>query len=153
MRNLAVVLTLLLAAACSHNTIAGTNIPDEPETRALLDVLNKYKEGMEERNAQALLALTAPSYYDTSRINRPIDYAALQKELPADLGKLAGVRLEMTIKDVKVDGQKANVDFFQVLRYAVRLPDGSEKWQPAQSDDARMKFVQAGGVWKIASGL
>jgi hypothetical protein len=151
MRNL-VALTLLLAA-CSHNTIAGTNIPDEPQTRAVLEVLNKYKEGMEERNASAVLALTAPDYYDTSRVNRPIDYAALQRELPVDLGKLTGVRLELTIKDVKVDGPKANVDYFQVLRYAVKLPDGSEKWEPVQSDDARMKFERADGVWKIAAGL
>lgn len=151
MRNL-LALSLLLAA-CSHNMIAGTNIPDDPQTRAVLEVLNKYKEGMEERSAPAVLALTAKDYYDTSRVNRPIDYAALQKELPVDLGKLTGVRLELTIKDVKVDGAKANVDYFQVLRYAVKLPDGSEKWEPAQSDDARMKFVNADGVWKIAAGL
>lgn len=151
MRTLA--LLALLLAACSHNTIAGTSIPDKPETRAVLDVLNKYKEALEERNAQALLALAAPGYYDTSRANRPMDYAALQRELPADLARLAGVRLELTIKDVHVDGSKANVDYFQVLRYAVRLPDGSEKWEPAQSDDARMKLVQVDGGWKIASGL
>lgn len=154
MRTLAALaLTFLSLAACSHNTIAGTNIPDDPQTRAVLEVLNKYKEAMEERNAPAVLALAAASYYDTSRVNRPIDYATLQKELPIDLGKLAGVRLELTIKDVKIDGRKANVDYFQVLRYAVRLPDGNEKWEPPQSDDARMKFVEADGAWKIASGL
>ncbi len=151
MRNLLAL--SLLVAACSHNTIAGTNIPDDPQTRAVLGVLNQYKDAMEERNAPAVLALTAPGYYDTSRVTRPIDYAALQKELPVDLGKLTGVRLELTIKDVKLDGPKANVDFFQVLRYAVKLPDGSEKWEPPQSDDARMKFVQQDGVWKIAAGL
>ena len=151
MRNL-LALSLLAVLACSHN-IAGTSIPDDPQTRALLDVLNKYKEAMEERNAPAVLALAAPGYYDTSRVTRPIDYPALQKELPADLGRLSGVRLELTIKDVKIDGKKANVDYFQVLRYAVRLPDGGEKWEPVQSDDARMKFVEMDGVWKIASGL
>ena len=151
MRNL--IALSLLVAACSHNNIAGTTIPDEPQTRAVLDVLNRYKEAIEEHNAKAVLALAAPGYYDTSRVTRPIDYAALQKELPADLERLGGVKLEMTIKDVKVDGSKANVDFFQVLRYAVKLPDGSEKWQPPQSDDSRMKLVRLDGVWKISSGL
>ena len=151
MRNLTAL--LLLLAACSHNTIAGTNIPDEPQTRAVLEVLNKYKEAMEEKNAPAVLALTASTYYDTSRVNRPIDYAALQKELPADLARLGGLRIEFTIKEVKVNGKQANIDYFQVLRYAVKLPDGNEKWEPAQSDDARMKLVEADGVWKISAGL
>ena len=143
----------LLLAGCAHHTIAGTSIRDEPETRAVLDVLNKYKEAMEEKNAGALLALAAPDYYDTSRVNRPIDYAALQKELPADVARLGGVRIELTIKDVNVEGPKARVDYFQVLRYAVKLPEGGERWEPSQSDDARMKLVKQDGLWKIASGL
>lgn len=143
----------LLASSCSHNTIPGTNIPDDPETRAIIDVFGKYKEALEERDAAAVLALTSRTYYDTARLNRPVDYAALERELPKDMAKLTGVKLEITVRDVKLEGDKANVDYFQVLRYSVKLPDGGEKWEPAQSDDARMKFARVSGVWKISAGL
>ena len=143
----------LLASACSHNTIPGTSIPDNPETRAVIDVFGRYKAAMEDRDASALLALTSPAYYDTTRLNRPMDFAALQKELPQDMAKLSGVKLELTVRDLKLEGDKAHIDYFQVLRYSVKLPDGGEKWEPAQSDDARMKFARVAGQWKIASGL
>jgi hypothetical protein len=61
------------------------------------------------------------------------------------------VRLDATIKDLQVKGAEARLDYFQVLRYAVATPNG-EKWK-SESDDARMRFVQVNGEWKIASGL
>jgi hypothetical protein len=145
---------VLLTAACSHNLIPGTNIPDDPQNRAVLDVFGRYKEAMETRDANAVLSLAAPAYYDpgdTSRAKAPIDLAALQKRLPADLGKLTGLKLEISVKDMKVEGDKANIDYFQVLRYAVKTPSG-ETWR-SESDDARMRFVRVAQGWKIASGL
>ena len=73
------------------------------------------------------------------------------RKLKADLAKVTGVRLEATIKDLEVKEGKARLDYFQVLRYAVAT-DAGEKWK-SESDDARMRFVQVNGEWKIASGL
>ena len=64
---------------------------------------------------------------------------------------MAGLKLEVTLKDVQVKGDRANIDYFQVLRYAVNTPAG-ERWK-SESDDARMKMVKVGPEWKIASGL
>src|SRR5205823_14744215 len=55
MRIAAATSTLLVCAACSHNTIPGTQIRDAPENRAILDVLAAYKAAMEARDANALL--------------------------------------------------------------------------------------------------
>lgn len=145
---------LVLVAACSHNLIPGTNIPDDPQARAVLDVFARYKEAMETRDANAVLALAAPAYYDVGDVSRskgPVDLAALQKRLPADLARLTGLKLEVTVKDLKIEGTKANIDYFQVMRYAVKTPSG-EAWH-SESDDARMRFVLDAQGWKIASGL
>jgi hypothetical protein len=145
---------LLLLAACSHSTIPGTQIPDEPRTRAVLDVFGRYKEALEARDANGLYALAAPTYYDAGDPVRglgPTDYQSLPGKLQHDFEKVAGVRLEVTIKDVQVKGEEARVDYFQVLRYAVNTPAG-ERWK-SESDDARMKLVKVGPEWKIASGL
>ena len=148
------LLACLLAAACSHATLPGTNIRDTPAARAILDVFGRYKDALEARDPTAILALTTPGYEDPgdpARGIEPADRAALERKLKADLAKVTGLRLEATIKDLEVKEDQALLDYFQVLRYSVATPSG-EKWK-SESDDARMRFVRVGGEWKIASGL
>jgi hypothetical protein len=145
---------LLALAACAHATIPGTNIPDNEQTRAVLDVFGRYKNALEGRDPSALYQLAAPNYYDAGDMTHgqtPTDYQHLQQKLTHDFDNLAGVRLDATIKDVAVKGDQAQIDYFAVLRYAVKTPRG-EVWKP-ESDDARMKLVRVGGEWKIQSGL
>lgn len=150
--------TLLLATAsllaCSHATLPGTQIPDSPENRAVLDVFSKYRNALESRDATSLLALAAPTYSDIGDAAHslgPTDYANLQQKLQTDFARVNGIKLEATIKDIEVKGVDARLDYFQVLRYAVKTPTG-ESWK-SESDDARMKFVMVRGEWKIVSGL
>jgi hypothetical protein len=148
------LLACLLAAACSHATLPGTNIRDSAENRAVLDVFGHYKQALEARDASAILSLTSPDYKDAGDPARgvpPSDRASLQEKLKTDLAKVTGVRLEATIKDLQVKNDQARLDYFQVLRYAVTA-DAGEKWK-SESDDARMRFVRVNGEWKIASGL
>jgi hypothetical protein len=143
------------ALACSHQMIPGTTIPDEPQTRALLDVFVRYKRALEARDANALLHLAAPDYSDpgeTSRGEGPTDYETLKTKLPLTFEKLSDLKLEATVRDVEVKGQEARIDYYQVLRFALRTPNGGERWKSV-SDDARMKFVRVQGEWRIASGL
>jgi hypothetical protein len=152
MRTAALLAFALLA--CSHATLPGTNIPDRPENRAVLDVFSRYRDALQARDPVALLALAAPGYYDTGDPSHgvgPTDYAGLEKKLQSDFQKINGLRLEATIKDIQVNGEEGRLDYFQVLRYAVATPTG-ERWK-SESDDARMKFVRISGEWKISSGL
>jgi hypothetical protein len=148
------LLACLLAAACSHATIPGTSIRDNPESRGVLEVFARYKQALEARDANAIIALTAPGYADAGDPARgigPSDREGLQQKLKGDLAKVTGLRLEATIKDLVVKNDTAQLDYFQVLRYAVAADTG-EKWK-SESDDARMRFVRVNGEWKIASGL
>lgn len=154
MRLAALLLATSSLIACSHATLPGTEIPDSPQNRAVLDVFVRYRDALEARDATSLLALAAPAYSDsgdTSRGVGPIDYAGLQQKLQTDFARVNGIKLEATIKDIDVKGDAARVDYFQVLRYSVKTPTG-ESWK-SESDDARMKFVKVKGEWKIASGL
>lgn len=156
MRIASATLAVFVCAACSHNTIPGTNIPDQPENRAVLDIVAAYKAAMEARDPNALLGLTAPSYYDKGDPNKmsttgPLDYGGLRREIPDDFKDVKSVHLDITVRDVQVEGDKARVDYYAVLRYAVSVPAG-EKWF-SEADDARMRLVKVNGRWKIASGL
>jgi hypothetical protein len=154
MRATAALACALALSACSHSKIAGTNIDDSPAARAILDVFNKYRQALEARDPAGLLALAAPSYTDPGDAPHgvgPTEYSSLPDKLKKDFDHVTGVRLEATVKDLNVQGDKARLDYFQVLRYAVATPSG-ERWK-SESDDARMKFVRVDGQWKIASGL
>jgi len=151
---IAPLLGLAALAACSHNTIPGTNVRDDPQNRAVLQVLANYKEAMEARDANALISLAAPGYFDKGDPARPgdaHDLEGLRKSVPRDFKGVRALKLDIDIRNLKIEGDRAQVDFFGVMRYAVAVPNG-EKWF-TESDDQRMKFVRIGNEWKIASGM
>jgi hypothetical protein len=140
--------------ACAHATIPGTNVPDEPENRAVLEVLARYKLAMEARDPNGLLTLAAPDYFDrgdSSRPSEPRDLEGLRRTLPRDFTGVRTLKLDIDIRGLAIQGDRAQVDYFGVMRYAVAVPNG-EKWF-SESDDQRMKFVRIGNEWKISSGM
>lgn len=149
------LLALAALAACAHGKkIPGTEIDDEPQNRAVLQVLANYKQAMEARDADALLALAAPGYFDKgdpSRPTDPHDLPGLRKTVPKDFSNVRALKLDVDIRNLKIDGDKAQVDYFGVMRYAIAVPNG-EKWF-SEADDQRMKFLKIDGDWKIASGM
>jgi hypothetical protein len=148
------LLALAALLACSHAVIPGTNVPDDPQNRAVLEVVAMYKQAMEARDARALLSLAAPGYFDQgdpSRPSEPRDLEGLRKSVPKDFSDVRALKLDIDIRNVKVEGDRAQVDFFGVLRYAVAVPNG-EKWF-TEADDARIKLARVDGAWKIVAGL
>ena len=138
---------------CSPSLIPGTRIPDQPDNRAVLDVVGRYKQSAEALDLQAVLALASPAYFDktSARGAAPVDYAGLQRALGEKFGRVKALRMEITVKDVRVEGDRAEVDYFLVMHFAVDLPN-KEKWFP-ESDDQRMALARIGGEWKVTSGL
>ncbi|GAC1340261.1 MAG: hypothetical protein NVSMB23_10280 [Myxococcales bacterium] len=151
---LATLSAALSLCACAPSLIPGTRIADKPETRAALDVLSKYKTASEALDAEAVLALAAPTYFDNgsaSRTHQTVDYEGLQRVVPAEFEKLRALRMDITVKDARVQGDKAEIDYFLVLHYSIKLPSG-EKWH-SESDDVRLYLARMGGQWKVTSGL
>jgi hypothetical protein len=44
--------------------VPGTDLPDTPEARAIVEVLERYRVAFKNADGDALLALASPSYYD-----------------------------------------------------------------------------------------
>ena len=142
-----------LLAGCSPSLIPGTRIPDRPDNRAVLDVVGRYKQSAEALDLQAVLALASPAYFDrtSARGAAPVDYAGLQRALSDKYSRLKALKMEITIKDIRVQGDRAEVDYFLVMHFSVDLPN-KEKWFP-ESDDQRMALARINGEWKVTSGL
>ena len=145
---------LALLAACAPRLLPGTDIRDTPENRAVYDVVRAYQQALERRDAPAILALVAPDYFDNAGTPDPsddIDRARLEKTLPADLAKLEGVRLDVTMRNIQVQGDNAIAEVFYETYYRVETPAGPVPRRDSDVHQIHLRKIE--GAWKITSGL
>lgn len=150
--------TLLVTAAllggCSTKRIPGTDIKDSPETRAVVDAIEQYRVAAERRDANAVLALVSKRYFDNAGTTDPgddVDYEQLRKRLVDDYAKLVAVNMEIAVKRIDLDGERAAVFIFYDERYRIRMKSGEVAKQA--SDIHRMQLVLEDGVWHFVSGI
>ncbi len=151
---LAASLAVLSLAACGPKRIPGTSIRDTPDTRALVALVDQYRAAAERRDAASVLALVSPKYFDDAGTPDPaddIDAAQLRQRLAEDYAKVAALRLDIGVKAVDVDGDKAQAIMFYEQHY--RIATRSGEVAKVSSDEHRMTFAREAGGWKVTSGL
>jgi ketosteroid isomerase-like protein len=153
-RTALLVLVTLAAFACSPKRIPGTEIVDNADTRAVYDVVQAYRKAMENRDAPAVLALVAPTYFDTAGTPSPLDdldRAGLEAALTKDFARAEGLKLDLTVRKIEVTGDDAQAEVFYDEYFRVQTPSGTVPRR--DSDVHRMKLHKIDGAWKIVSGL
>jgi hypothetical protein len=147
------LLVLGLALACAPRYLPGTEIVDSPDTHAIANVLEAYRQAMEKRDPQAVLAMVAPDYFDSAGTSDPaddVDRAALEKRL-GELSKVDVLRLQLSVRDIRVKADRGEATVFFDQYYRVATPNG-----PVARHDAdvhRMTLRKIDGAWKFTSGL
>src|SRR5512138_608345 len=124
-RSALLALAALLAAACAPRLIPGTDVRDTSANRAVYDVLLKYREALEKRDAEGVMALVAPAYYDTAGTPDPaddLDRGRLEASLRQDLAKTESVKVDFTIRRIDVNGDDAQAEIFFDTFYRVKTP-------------------------------
>ncbi len=143
-----------LALACAPRYLPGTDIKDTAETRAIASLLEAYRQAVERRDTQAILAMATPDYFDNSGTQDPaddVDRVGLEKRLD-ELKQVADLRLALALRGIDVTGKneaRADVTFDQF--YRVQTPNGPVARH--DSDIHRMTFKKLGGKWLFSSGL
>lgn len=143
----------LLSLACMPRRIPGTEIDDTSETRAILSVMEQYRQALEARDAEQLLSLVSPNFKDnsgTATIDDDFDFQRLKAELPGYLSKLENVRLEMTVRKIQVAEGAARAIYTYTTSF--RMPALAPKPQ-SDSEIKEMAFERLDGHWKIISGI
>ena len=149
-RLLLVVALAGLAAACGPHRIPGTDIEDSGDTRAILDVMERYRGALEAKDVNAVLGLVDPSFRDTAGTLTPeddIDYARLKTVLPQRLARLSDVAVRFEVKTIDVRGASASAVYTWTSAFRLGGKPVNE------SDIKRMEFRRTGEGWKIVSGL
>jgi ketosteroid isomerase-like protein len=154
-RSAALTVLALAALACAPRRIPGTEIRETADTRAIFDSVRTYGQAMQEEDVKGVLALVAPDYFDTSGTPDPVDdmdAARLADAIRSDFDHVEGLRLELTIRDIRVEGDRGFAEVFYDAWYRVQTPQGTIPRRDSDLHRISFRRVQKGD-WKIVSGL
>jgi hypothetical protein len=149
----AATLAVLALAGCVHN-IPNTEIADTPDNRAIIQVVDQYRQAFDRRDVQGVMALVSPSYFDDAGTGDKADdvnYAELPRVLSETFSRLASMRLELGVTGINVKGSGATVDLFYDALYKINA--GRSEISKRDSDVQRLLLRSDGISWKIVSGL
>jgi len=154
-RSLATLALFLLLAACAPKRIPGTDIADTSDTRAILNIVERYRSAVEKRDSNGVLQLVSMTFKDDAGTATPeddLDYQALQKKLPERFAKLEDIHLDLSIRKVSVneDTGKASVIYYYNMSF--KMPGLSSKTR-SESEIKQMWLKREKGEWKITSGV
>ena len=154
MRTLTFALICVSAASCAK-TIAGTDIRDTEENRAILEVLGELRASMQERNAEKILARISTEYFENMGTIDQSDDFGYQKFateiLPKTLEATEEFYVDFEIHDVVVNGKKAHADIRFASRAKINMPAGAS-WD-SQREFNRIELQKEEGRWLVIAGL
>lgn len=156
--SIAVALTAvtLTSLACTPKKIPGTELDDNDDTRAILDVMEKYRVALEKRDSQAIISLADESFKDDGGSANPDDdynYQDLYTKLPDTLKRLGDIRLELNVRKIELseDTSSARATFTYTQSY---LMPGLQSKKQSDTEIKQMIFKKSGdNTWKIVSGV
>lgn len=154
----ALVLGLLagsVAAGCAHQRmVPGTSVVDNPENRAVLGVIEQYRQRLIEKNVEGLLLLASDKYFEDSGTPNAVDdygYDGLKFVLANRLTRLRSIRYDIQYRGAKVENNRAEVEVF--LSGAFELIGESREAYRRIGDHHRFVLEKSGDKWKFVSGM
>ncbi|MBI3185247.1 MAG: DUF4440 domain-containing protein [Myxococcales bacterium] len=154
-RTLLAAALITLASGCAVRHIPGTQIEDNDENRAILEVMKRFREAVEERDAQKVINLLADSFKDDVGTPSPeddLDYQSIRERLPQDMAKLDEVRLDMSVRKIEISRAENTARAVYTYTSSYRMPTFSAR--PKTDEEIKeMWFKRVGGEWKITSGI
>jgi hypothetical protein len=145
----------LLSSACATiNVIPGTKVPDTKPNREVLEVCERYRHALEDRDAATLLAMAHPNYYEDSGTPNGSDdygYDGLRDVLQKRLGALKTVRYNIEYRAIAITGHHANVDIRYDASFQLATEMG-DRWERKQNDK-RIELENDGKRWLIIAGM
>ena len=149
-----VLLPLLVVACAVIPVIPGTKVADTKLNREILDICEKYRHALEDRDAATLLTLAHPNYYEDSGTPMGADdygYEGLKEVLAKRLAALKTVRYNIEYRKVSVEGHHAMVDIRYDASFQLATEMG-DRWERKQNDK-RIELENDGKRWLIIAGM
>src|SRR4051794_35911350 len=131
-----VLACLLFVSGCATvAVIPGTTVHDTKQNREILEICEKYRRAMEERDAATLLALAHPQYYEDSGTPKGDDdygYQGLRDVLGKRLAQLRTLRYNIEYRSIEIEGNHARVDIRYDASFQLATEMG-DRWERKQN--------------------
>lgn len=155
MRPIPTFAALALVSACATIAhISGTTVADTKVNREILEVCERYRHALEERDAGTLLAMAHPNYYEDSGTPKGDDdygYEGLKQVVSTRLAQVRSIRYSVEYRDIEVKGRHAQVDIRYDASFQIAT-DMGDRWERKQNDK-RLEFEYDGHRWLFLSGM
>ena len=144
------------AGGCINSTLPMTDIPDNDDTRAIHAKVLAYKEAMEARDIDAIMALVSHRYYEnggTTETDRDdYGYETLRDVvLPRLRQNVKALQYQVIFRRIEVEEDQAFADYEFFSRF-LYVEGGREAWDQ-DNDFNRLTFRMEDGEWMIVAGL
>ncbi len=140
--------------ACAHDKIPRTDIDDTDENREIYRLVQAYEQALENLDADALLALVSPNFYENNGNlddEDDYDYYGLKDNLKVDFERTRTMQVEFRVDAIEVNEDQAYAEVFYQIRAQNEYPSGL-KWETG-ADRTRLQLERIDGKWLIVAGL
>ena len=140
--------------------IPGTKVPDTRLNRDLVQICEKYRHALEDRDAETLFAMASPNYFEDSGTPKAEDdygYEGLKQVINARLAALKSVRFNIEYRGVELQGNpgdkgsRAAVDIRYDASFQISTELG-DRWERKQNEK-RLELESDGRQWKFVAGM
>jgi len=149
-------LLALAVTGCAPRKIPGTELDDTSETRAVIDVMQKFRAAVEKKDADAIVKMADKSFRDDGGSSNPdddLDYASLGPKLAARMAKMSNVKLDVTVRRIEFDDDTKMARVTYSYQVSFNLPEYTSRTQ-SENDIKQMLLKRVGeDEWKITSGI
>jgi hypothetical protein len=156
------LLSSLASVACGPGIIEDSavvaedaDIPDTPEFREIVYLVEVYRRAIEDKDVASLRNLVSSDYYENSGTTHTTHddygYNGLLEVFEVYAESVRQIRLQVLIHSIEISGDRANVyvDFGFNMHYVV---NGQERWQVDRGLN-RIELVWEQEQWRILAGL
>jgi hypothetical protein len=120
--------------------IPNTTVPDTSENRAVLQVMERYRHAVEERDVGTLLGMADPMYLDevgTPTGEDDLDHGALAPRLAAWASRVIEIRFEIRYHRVTIEESRVIVEYRYTASFKMPTAEGGEPRWSRRVADAR----------------
>jgi hypothetical protein len=148
-------LACLWLCACEPTLIPNTRVADTGDNREVVEFIERYRQAVESRNVQALLAMASANYFDdmgTPAGDDDIDFDGLQVGLTRLREEVIGARYQISYRAVTyVPDQRVLVDLLYTGWFRVNTADGPQ-WK-RRLEPHRIVLAREDRGYRIMSGM
>lgn len=146
----------LAPGACAHpDFFPGTTILKNEENEKIVDTVAQYRLRLTERNVEGLLVMASERYREDSGTPRSDDdygYEGLRQVLKTRLNRVKSIWYEIEMRDIHVEGQRADVDVFLNGSFEIASAKAGDRYRRV-NDYHRFVLEKEGEKWKFVSGM